>query len=99
MYRFLDKDSKEKEVKICVDPPKKKPTKPFKSCHMFVVDGSQEFLEIFAMSMGLKLEWKHGDHFDLDWDQREKAIRLGAVTVGFDSKEMKQFLGNRTKTR
>lgn len=48
-------------------------------CHLMA--DSQAELDEMAIQLGLKLKWKHGDHFDLTPGMRVRAIELGAKQV------------------
>lgn len=48
-------------------------------CHLMA--DTQAELDEMATQLGLKLKWKHGDHFDLTPEQRARAIVLGAKKV------------------
>lgn len=46
-------------------------------CHMMADDLEQ--LEALALRLGLRPNWRHGDHYDLTENKRRQAIELGAV--------------------
>lgn len=64
-----------------------------KSCHLFC-DGDLQELHQFAARLGLKREWfqDHASlpHYDLTERKRQRAILLGAASVGSD-KTVKQM--------
>ena len=49
------------------------------ACHM-MADTDAE-LEAMAISLCLRQEWRHGDHYDLTRRKRAAAIKLGAMAV------------------
>ena len=48
-------------------------------CHM-MADTDIE-LETMARAIGLRKEYKHRDHYDLQYKKRVQAIKLGAIEV------------------
>lgn len=46
-----------------------------------VSDHSYEELHVFAVELGLRVEWFQGDHYDIPAHVREHAIALGAEAV------------------
>ena len=48
-------------------------------CRM-IADTDEE-MEEFARLLGLKRQWKHGDHYDLTPSKRNEALRRGAIPV------------------
>ena len=59
--------------------------------HMFA-DSDAE-LNVFAQKLGLKLAWKHRDHFDISQSKRELAIEMGAKQI--NQHEMGKMVGER----
>ncbi len=53
--------------------------KRFLMSHM-MADANEE-LDDFAVSIGCKLKWKHGDHFDVCQSKKRLAISKGAIPV------------------
>lgn len=49
-------------------------------CHMMATGGLEE-LNAFAKRIGLKVEWRDGDHYDLTPSKRVAAIKAGAVGI------------------
>jgi hypothetical protein len=50
-----------------------------RACHL-IADDVQE-LHTFAIGLGLKRWWFHGDHYDLTARMQDKAIKAGAHLV------------------
>ena len=48
-------------------------------CHMFA-DSDAE-LNSFAFQLGLKIRWKHKEHFDISQSKKAEAIKLGAIEI------------------
>jgi len=48
-------------------------------CHMWA--DTQDELDIFARAIGLRLSWKHRDHYDIALSKRRDAIRHGAIEI------------------
>jgi hypothetical protein len=58
--------------------------KPFrqdgaKACHLMA--DSDDELESFAATLGLRKTWRHGDHYDLTANKRREALIHGAIEV------------------
>ncbi len=49
------------------------------ACH--ILAESDPELEAMAKKLGLRKDWKHGDHYDLTASKRAEAISAGAVGV------------------
>ncbi len=50
-----------------------------RSCH--VMADSEMELELFARTIGLRKDWKHGDHYDISVHKRGLALAAGAMQV------------------
>jgi hypothetical protein len=46
-----------------------------------LIADSLEELAAFAGRLGLRREWRHGDHFDVCQAKRREAVQLGAIEV------------------
>lgn len=49
------------------------------SCHM-MADTDRE-LEAMARWLGLRKDWRHGDHYDLTANKRRRAVAAGALEL------------------
>jgi len=49
------------------------------TCHLFASTDAE--LESFARRLKLRLDWRHGDHYDLTRNKRAQAVKLGAQPV------------------
>jgi len=45
-----------------------------------IADTDAELME-FAGKLGLRMEWKHKDHFDVSITFRKRALNLGAIEI------------------
>ena len=60
---------------------KRLPLSMRRTCHMTSTDSLQELLE-FGREIGMRREWLHGAHFDLNPQKRALALKMGAEEAG-----------------
>ena len=72
---LVDPLTKHEEATVSHLPPSMRST-----CHM-VSTVSDEELKDFAKRIGMRLQWQHNDHFDLNPAKRARALSEGATPV------------------
>ncbi len=56
----------------------------FKGMRMsHMISDDEDELHHMATQLGLKRAWHQGDHYDVPLDARDKAVRLGAITITY----------------
>ncbi len=69
------------------------------ACHLFTTDFDLTALDAFALSIGMRREWRHDaigfPHYDLHRRHRALAVKAGAIEVTRDHPAMRTMLDRR----